>query len=377
MGGMDFEYDFDNFPITDGLIDNVRRNQGRITPIDENNGSAYLGVDELRNNAYGLYGQYQNFGNTLDLSTWAFMEAGRFTNDNDTPARVSLYKEDRYIGKATLDWQADRYNRIKLGGEFTQYEHRPVQLPPDRQVLLRRVQGEADPVERLRRRPARPGRRGRGRRSPLRLLRHQGLAALRHRPGRLAVRLPPDLDQPRVRSQQPDLGAGAGREPLVPEPARPGVVPGHRPHQLPAELLASGAGAGLRPGAGRDQHRPRLHQHQPGLRLRSRLRQDHRLRVRHPARVQRRHGAGHRGLQQGHRVRSGRPPGLALRPHGQPDQRLPHPDEPRLRQRPRASTSVSTGGSATTSTARSATRTSRPRTPAPIRSPTSTTARGS
>ena len=49
------------------------------------------------------------------------MEAGRFTNDNDTPVRVSLYKEDRYIGKATLDWQADRYNRIKFGGELTQY----------------------------------------------------------------------------------------------------------------------------------------------------------------------------------------------------------------------------------------------------------------
>jgi len=121
LGGLDFEYDFDNFPITDGLIENVRRNQGRITPIDENNGSAYLGVDDIRNNAYGLYGQYQNFGNTLDFSTWAFMEAGRFTNDNDTPARVSLYKENRYIGKATLDWQADRYNRIKFGGELTQY----------------------------------------------------------------------------------------------------------------------------------------------------------------------------------------------------------------------------------------------------------------
>jgi len=121
LGGLDFEYDFDNFPITDGLIENIRRNSGRITPIDENNGSVYNGIDEIRNNAYGLYGQYQNFGNTLDGSTWAFLESGRFTNDNDTPTRVSLYKEDRYIGKANLDWQADRYNRIKLGGEFTRY----------------------------------------------------------------------------------------------------------------------------------------------------------------------------------------------------------------------------------------------------------------
>ena len=61
---MDFEYDFDNFPVTDELIDNFRRNQGRITPIDVNNGSNYCMIDELRNNAYGLYGNYQNFANT-------------------------------------------------------------------------------------------------------------------------------------------------------------------------------------------------------------------------------------------------------------------------------------------------------------------------
>jgi hypothetical protein len=119
--GMEFDYNFDNFPVTQGLIDNVRRNQGRITPIDVNNGSNYLMTDDLRNNAYGLYGNYQNFANSLDGSTWAMGEAGRFTIDNDTPARVSLYKEDRYIGKATLDWQADRYNRLKIGGELTRY----------------------------------------------------------------------------------------------------------------------------------------------------------------------------------------------------------------------------------------------------------------
>ena len=34
MGGMDFEYDFDNFPVDQALIDNIRRNQGRITPVD-------------------------------------------------------------------------------------------------------------------------------------------------------------------------------------------------------------------------------------------------------------------------------------------------------------------------------------------------------
>ena len=31
-------------------------------------------------------------------------------------------RRDRYIGKANLDWQVDRYNRLKLGGEFTHYD---------------------------------------------------------------------------------------------------------------------------------------------------------------------------------------------------------------------------------------------------------------
>ena len=86
--GMEFDYDFDNFPLTQGLIDNIRRNQGRITPIDVNNGSNYLMTDRLRNNAYGVYGNYQNFANSNDGSTWAMGESGRFTIDNDTPART-------------------------------------------------------------------------------------------------------------------------------------------------------------------------------------------------------------------------------------------------------------------------------------------------
>ena len=132
----------------------------------------------------------------------------------------------------------------------------------------------------------------------------------------------------------PDGPVRRGPEPQLPEPARAGVVPGDRPDQLPAQLLAPGAGAGLRPAAGRDQHRPGQHQHQPGLRLRPRLRQDHRLRVRHPARVQRRHGAGHRRLQQGHRERPGGASGQPVRSGAGPRQRLPDADQSGLRQRP-------------------------------------------
>ncbi len=117
---VDFLFDFDNFPIDDELITNVRRNQGRITPIDVDNGSAYNLVDDVRNNAYGLYGQYANFVNTSGGDTWSFGESGGPSNGT-TNARLSLYNENRYIAKAKIDWQADRYNRLNIGGEFTRY----------------------------------------------------------------------------------------------------------------------------------------------------------------------------------------------------------------------------------------------------------------
>ena len=121
---MHFLFDFDNFPVDDALINNFRLNQGRLLPFDPNNGGQYSIVDQLRNDPYGLYGQYQNFANTLGLDTWIFGESG---GPGDSPGagtgtkRLNLYKENRYIGRATLDWQADRYNRLKIGGEFTRY----------------------------------------------------------------------------------------------------------------------------------------------------------------------------------------------------------------------------------------------------------------
>ncbi len=118
---MHFAWDFNNFPITDQLISNIRKNEGRITPIDVNNSTQYNLVDELRNDAYGIYGRYGGFLNTLGGDLWGFGETGGPSGSITGAQRLSLYKEQRYIGKATLDWQADRYNRLKLGGEFTRY----------------------------------------------------------------------------------------------------------------------------------------------------------------------------------------------------------------------------------------------------------------
>jgi outer membrane receptor for ferrienterochelin and colicin len=118
---MHFLFDFDNFPIDDNLINNIRINQGRVTPYDANNGAQYNVVDQLRNDPYGVYGLYQNFVNTQALDSWTFGESGGPANSGGGTSAINLYRENRYIGKATLDWQADRYNRLKFGGEFTRY----------------------------------------------------------------------------------------------------------------------------------------------------------------------------------------------------------------------------------------------------------------
>jgi hypothetical protein len=118
---MHFLFDNNNFPLNDELVNNVRLNQGRITPFDANNGGAYSLIDNIRNDAYGLYGAFQGFANTLSLDTWIFAEGGGPGNNPGGTSSLNMYQEKRYIGRANLDWQADRYNRLKFGGEFTRY----------------------------------------------------------------------------------------------------------------------------------------------------------------------------------------------------------------------------------------------------------------
>ena len=103
LGGLDFLWDFDNFPLNDELIDNFRNNTpgSRRSPLDLENTSQYSLINKYRNSAYGLDGG---------------SEAG---GPNGT---LFLYRENRLRGKANLDWQFDHYNRLKLGGEFTRFE---------------------------------------------------------------------------------------------------------------------------------------------------------------------------------------------------------------------------------------------------------------
>ncbi|MGE0352190.1 MAG: carboxypeptidase regulatory-like domain-containing protein [Gemmatimonadales bacterium] len=105
IGNLGFMFDFDNFPLNQELVDNFRNNTpgSRRSPIPLENTAQYSSVDQYRNNAYGLLG---------------FNETGTAFGGQ----RLNLFKEDRWVFKGTLDWQLDRYNRLKLGGDYTRYD---------------------------------------------------------------------------------------------------------------------------------------------------------------------------------------------------------------------------------------------------------------
>jgi hypothetical protein len=100
---MEFRFNFENFPLDDELLNNFKNNipNSRRSPYDLENTAQYAVVDQYRNNPYGLLGWSESGGPT---------------------GRLNMYKEDRLVGRVGLDWQADRYNRLKIGGDFTKYD---------------------------------------------------------------------------------------------------------------------------------------------------------------------------------------------------------------------------------------------------------------
>jgi hypothetical protein len=104
FGGFDYQYGEDEFPVDDDLIRNYRLQDAgaRITIYDRFNTTQYS-----QQNGYG--GMLPNLPGDI----------GGF---GAAPATLSTAYESRMIGKANLDWQVDRYNRVKLGVEYTQTE---------------------------------------------------------------------------------------------------------------------------------------------------------------------------------------------------------------------------------------------------------------
>jgi hypothetical protein len=118
IGSLDFLWDHETFPINDELINNFRTEApgSRRRPIPPEQGSLFDPTRQYRTNAYGAV--------PTDRSTSA-PSAGFPGEEGGGPGGngviSSLYRESRWIGKANLDWQADRYNRIRFGGELTRY----------------------------------------------------------------------------------------------------------------------------------------------------------------------------------------------------------------------------------------------------------------
>jgi len=100
---LDFLFDFDNFDVDQALVDKWRTDVAGQTPLDPT-------VNYSANN-------------TLRLNPWGTDPSGAYTRtvQSSPISQLTLSKERRYIGRANLDWQLDRYNRVKLGGEYVKY----------------------------------------------------------------------------------------------------------------------------------------------------------------------------------------------------------------------------------------------------------------
>jgi outer membrane receptor for ferrienterochelin and colicin len=97
-----FMFDFNTFPLDTALINNYKFNrQGtRRAVYDLSNVDQYNTVNTYRNSGYGTLGGSESGGPT---------------------GTIRLYRENRLVAKAAVDWQFDRYNRLKMGGEHTWY----------------------------------------------------------------------------------------------------------------------------------------------------------------------------------------------------------------------------------------------------------------
>lgn len=97
-----FMFDFNTFPLDTHLINNYKFNrQGtRRSPYDLAGVDQYNNVNTFRNSGYGNLGSSESGGPTGTLR---------------------LYRENRLVTQGNVDWQFDRYNRLKIGGEHTWY----------------------------------------------------------------------------------------------------------------------------------------------------------------------------------------------------------------------------------------------------------------
>ena len=102
LTGMEFLYDFTNFPVNQQLINNIRNNVAgsRRSPLDLENSTQYSLINRYRNSPYGLDGG---------------PEAG------GPSGRLTLLRENRTVGLGSVEWQVHRNHALRAGIELTRY----------------------------------------------------------------------------------------------------------------------------------------------------------------------------------------------------------------------------------------------------------------
>jgi hypothetical protein len=101
LGPLGFRFDFDNFAVNEELVRNFRTNSGRLSPYDLTNPSQYSLSDQYRNNAYGLTG---------------------FSESGGPVGLLSLYRENRLVGKGVVDAQLRGRHHLRAGAEIVRYD---------------------------------------------------------------------------------------------------------------------------------------------------------------------------------------------------------------------------------------------------------------
>lgn len=102
VGGLDFRWDFETFPVDSVLIANYRANLpgSRRSPYDLQNTDQYRLVSEFRDDPYAM---------------------GGFPERGGPVGMLALFREDRTVAFGHASWSVSRNALFTLGGEYTRY----------------------------------------------------------------------------------------------------------------------------------------------------------------------------------------------------------------------------------------------------------------
>ncbi len=107
-----FVTDMNTFPINDQLIENLRLNRCRVAGEGQGGGAGGC-IPFIDRNDLAAVASYRF--NPYGTNTSSFSSSGMGTT------APQLTQETRITGRANLDWQANRYNRVQAGVDFTNF----------------------------------------------------------------------------------------------------------------------------------------------------------------------------------------------------------------------------------------------------------------